>query len=69
MKIPEILSAQLDVNSRSDGFFGILTTARRLNYSNVDFAHFHHRIERALGGSGVGIGYRFGQSDRRNLPR
>src|ERR1700676_738011 len=30
--------------------------------------HLHHRIERALGGSGIGTGYRFGQSDRRDLP-
>ena len=30
--------------------------------------HLHHRIERALGGGGIGIGDRFRQSDRRNLP-
>jgi hypothetical protein len=29
------------------------------------FFHLHHRIERALGGSGIGTGYRSGQSDRR----
>src|SRR5258707_218800 len=45
------------------------TAARRLDCSDVDLFHLHHRIERALGGSGIGIGYRFGQSDRRDLPR
>src|SRR4029077_14549355 len=44
------------------------TAARRLDCSDVDLCHLHHRIERALGGGGVGIDYRFGQSDRRNLP-
>ena len=42
--------------------------ARRLDCSDVDLFHLHHRIERALGGSGIGIGDRFGQSDRRDLP-
>lgn len=28
----------------------------------------HHGIERALSGSGIGIGDRFRQGDRRNLP-
>src|SRR5215510_7494295 len=40
----------------------------RLDCSDVDLSHLHHRIERALGGGGVGIGYRFCQSHRRNLP-
>src|SRR5207248_1473491 len=44
------------------------TAARRLDCGDVDLLHLHHRIERALGGGGIGIGYRFGQSDRRNLP-
>src|SRR5438034_10902082 len=44
------------------------TAARRLDCSDVDLFHLHHRIERALGGSAIGIGDRFGQSDRRNLP-
>ena len=44
------------------------TAARRLDCSDVDLFHLHHRIERALGGSGIGTGYRFGQSDRRDLP-
>src|ERR1700692_1675836 len=44
------------------------TAARRLDCSDVDLFHLHHRIERALGGSGIGTGYRFGQSDRRNMP-
>src|SRR6185369_13798503 len=44
------------------------TAARRLDRSDVDLFHLHHRIERALGSRGVGIGYRLGQSDRRNLP-
>src|SRR6187402_3218435 len=41
------------------------TAARRLDCSDVDLLH---RIERALGGSAVGIGDRLGQGDRRNLP-
>jgi hypothetical protein len=45
------------------------TAARRLDCSDVDLFHLHHRIERALGGSSIGIGYRFCQSQRRNLPR
>src|SRR3954469_5788981 len=44
------------------------TAARRLDCGDVDLFHLHHRIERALGGGGIGIGYRLGQSDRRNLP-
>src|SRR5512139_1001963 len=44
------------------------TGARRLDCSDVDLFHLHHRIERTLGGSGIGIGYRFRQSQRRNLP-
>jgi len=46
----------------------ILAATRRLDCSDVDLRHLHHRIERALGGSGVGIGDRFRQDDRRNLP-
>jgi hypothetical protein len=34
------------------------TVARRFDCSDVDLFHLHHRIERALGGSGIGIGYR-----------
>src|SRR5438552_18124306 len=44
------------------------TAARRLDCSDVDLFHLHHRIERALGGSGIGIGDRFRQGDRRDLP-
>ena len=44
------------------------TAARRLDCSDVDLFHLHHRLERALGGSGIGIGYRLRQSQRRNLP-
>src|SRR5678815_786504 len=44
------------------------TAARRLDCSDVDLFHLHHRIERALGGSGIGIGDRFRQGDRRYLP-
>src|SRR3954463_11863352 len=43
-------------------------TARRLDCGDVDLSHLHHRIKRALGGSGIGIGYGLDQSDRRNLP-
>jgi hypothetical protein len=46
----------------------ILTAVCRLDCSDVDLFHLHHRIERALGGGGIGIGYRFRQSHRRNLP-
>jgi len=44
------------------------TAARRFDCSDVDLFHLHHRIERALGGSGIGIGYRSRQRQRRNLP-
>src|SRR5215212_9446507 len=44
------------------------TAARRLDCSDVDFFHLHHRIERALGDGAIGIGYRFYQSQRCNLP-
>ena len=46
----------------------LLPAACRLDCSDVDLSHLHHRIERALGGGGIGIGYRFRQSHRRNLP-
>jgi hypothetical protein len=42
--------------------------ACRLDCSNVDLFHLHHRIECALGGSAIGIGYLFCQSQWRNLP-
>src|SRR5512133_814855 len=45
------------------------TVARRFYCGDVDLFHLHHRIERALGGRGIGIGYRSRQSQRRNLPR
>jgi hypothetical protein len=45
-----------------------LTPTRRLDRSDVDFSHLHHRIERAFGGSRIGIGDRFPQGDWRNLP-
>src|SRR4051812_28910479 len=44
------------------------TAARRLDCSDVDLFHLHHRVERALGDRGIRIGDRFGQDDRRNLP-
>ena len=44
------------------------TAMRRLDCGDVDLFHLHHRIERALGGSGIGIGDRFHQGQRRNLP-
>ena len=44
------------------------TAASRLDCSDVDLFHLHHRIERALGEIGIGIGDRFRQGDRRNLP-
>src|SRR5512135_1293690 len=46
----------------------ISTATRRLDRSDVDLLHLHHCIERALGGGGIGIGDRFRQGDRRNLP-
>src|SRR5215475_3538852 len=44
------------------------TATSRLDCSDVYLFHLHHRIESAFGGSGILIGYRFGQSERRNLP-
>ena len=45
-----------------------LTAACRLDCSDGDLFHLHHRIKRALGGGGIEVGYRFRQSHRRNLP-
>src|SRR5256714_9956480 len=44
------------------------TAPRGFDCSDVDLFHLHHRIERSLCGSGIGIGDRFRQDDRRNLP-
>jgi hypothetical protein len=44
------------------------TAAGGLDGGDVDLFHRHHRIERALGGGGIGVGDPLGQSDRRNLP-
>src|SRR5688572_13762081 len=44
------------------------TAARCFDGGDVDLYHLHHRIECALGGSGIGIGDRFRQSDWRDLP-
>ena len=41
---------------------------RRLDCGNVNLFHLHHRIERPLGGIGIGIVDRSRQGDRRNLP-
>src|SRR5687767_12753778 len=46
-----------------------LTAARRFDCSDVDFLHFHHRVERALSRSGIGICDRLSEGDRRDLPR
>ena len=54
--------------TRASPFRRTSTAARRLDFSDVDLFHLHHRIERALGDSGIRIGDRFGQDDRRNLP-
>src|SRR3954464_2279044 len=45
-----------------------LAASRRFDGGDVDLAHFHHRLERALGGGAIGIGDGVGQRDRRNLP-
>src|SRR3569833_1375167 len=44
------------------------TAALPFDCGDVDLCHFHHRSERSLGGSSVGVGDRFEQGDRRNLP-
>ena len=44
------------------------TAACRLDRGDVDLLHLHHRLERALGGGGIGVGDRFRQGDRRDLP-
>src|SRR5207237_359628 len=42
---------------------------RCLDCRDVDLFHLHHGVEGAPGGSGIGVGDRFRQCDRRNLPR
>jgi len=44
------------------------TAARRFDCRDVELCHLHHRIERALGRSTIGVGDGFRQGDRRNLP-
>src|SRR5580700_1659635 len=44
------------------------TASCRIDSSDVDLFHLHHRLERALGDSRVGIGYRLRQGNRRDLP-
>ncbi len=44
------------------------TAKRRLDRGDIDVSHLHHRIERALGGSGIGVGDGFRQDNRRYLP-
>jgi hypothetical protein len=56
-----------ELGARFDG--APSSAARRLDGGDVDLLHLHHRIERALGGSRVGVGDRFRQGDRRDLPR
>src|SRR5687768_13318525 len=49
--------------------FPVASTAeRRLDCSDVDLSHPHHRIEGALGGRAIGTGERFRQGYRSNLP-
>src|ERR1700719_641152 len=40
----------------------------RFDDGDVDLLHFHHRLERALGGRTVGIGRRVQQRPRSDLP-
>jgi hypothetical protein len=58
----------LPLENHSSHELGMTTAACRLDCGDVDFFHRHHRIERALGRSGIGTGDRFRQRDRRNLP-
>jgi hypothetical protein len=41
---------------------------RRLDGCDVDLSHGHHRVECPLGGSPIGVGYRFDQRERSDLP-
>jgi hypothetical protein len=55
---------------RDEGLENATSAAvRSLDCSDVDLFHLHHRIERALGGSAIGISDRYRKSDRHNLPR
>ena len=47
---------------RDARFEDATSAARRLDCSDVDLFHLHHRIESELGGSDIRIGYSFGQS-------
>src|SRR5690349_691550 len=42
---------------------------RRLDRSDVDLCHLHHRLEGAFRSSGVRIGYRVDECNRGDLPR
>src|SRR4051794_1222485 len=47
---------------------GGLAGERGFDRRDVDLAHVHHRLERALGGGAVGIVHRFEEHARRDLP-
>src|SRR6187455_1731395 len=63
--LPSALRLRLEESSDR---WAALAAARRLDFGDVDLFHRHHRIERALGYSGIAIGDRFGQCNRRDLP-
>src|SRR5271154_5351597 len=62
------LTTRTSLRVRLDMEDAALPAARGLDCSDVDLPHLHHRIERTLGRSGIGIGDRLHQRDRRNLP-
>src|SRR5690606_11200841 len=49
-------------------FWSSRTPAGGFDLGDVDLAHLHHRVERALGGLAVWVGDGFDQHPRRDLP-
>src|ERR687895_1278603 len=46
-----------------------LASPRGLDCGDVDLSHRHHRFERTLGRRAIGVGDRFDEDARRDLPR
>src|SRR5579863_2713183 len=61
--------AALSVRPLRSAPFRDLAASGCLDRGNVDLLHFHHRLERALGGRSIRAGRRLHQHPRSDLPR